>query len=197
MMKRIGLTGGIGSGKSNIAEAFKILGIGVYNSDERAKWLNENDERIVAGLTKLLGNEVYFADGKLNKRYMAGRIFSDKKLLQEVNALIHPIVEEDFEAWCKEQEAKGAKYIINEAALLVENGSYDRYDYLIVVCAPYEQRVTRTMKRDNMTKEQVESRIINQMSDDEKREYADEVILTDDKHFIIPQIMKINNLLNN
>ena len=196
MMKRVGLTGGIGSGKSNIAEAFKILGIGVYNSDKRAKWLNENDERIVAGLTKLLGNEVYFADGKLNKRYMAGRIFSDKKLLQEVNALIHPIVEEDFETWCKEQEAKGAKYIINEAALLVENGSYERYDYLIVVCAPYEQRVTRTMKRDNMTKEQVESRINNQMSDDEKREYADEVILTDDKHFIIPQIMKINNLLN-
>ena len=195
-MKKIGITGGIGSGKSNIAEAFKILGIGVYNSDKRAKWLNENDERIVAGLTKLLGNEVYFADGKLNKRYMAGRIFSDKKLLQEVNALIHPIVEEDFETWCKEQEAKGAKYIINEAALLVENGSYERYDYLIVVCAPYEQRVTRTMKRDNMTKEQVESRINNQMSDDEKREYADEVILTDDKHFIIPQIMKINNLLN-
>lgn len=195
-MKRVGLTGGIGSGKSNIAEAFKILGIGVYNSDKRAKWLNENDERIVAGLTKLLGKEVYFADGKLNKRYMAGRIFSDKKLLQEVNALIHPIVEEDFETWCKEQEAKGAKYIINEAALLVENGSYERYDYLIVVCAPYEQRVTRTMKRDNMTKEQVESRINNQMSDDEKREYADEVILTDDKHFIIPQIMKINNLLN-
>lgn len=194
-MKRIGLTGGIGSGKSTIAKAFKVLGVPVYNSDTRAKWLNENDQRIIAGLKILLGEKVYSPNGKLNKTYMASRIFSDKKLLRKVNELIHPIVNEDFASWCKEQEAKGVKYIINEAALLVENSSYQKYDYLIVVCAPYEDRIKRTMKRDNLTLKQVEERIKNQLSDEEKKNVANEIIYTDDKHFLIPQILEIDNKL--
>lgn len=194
-MIRVGLTGGIGCGKSTIAEAFKVLGVNVYNSDMRAKWLNENDVRIVSGLKELLGNEVYTPQGNLNRSYMASRIFTDKELLSKINALIHPIVEEDFELWCEDKRCKGARYIINEAALLVENGSYKRYDYVIVVSAPYEERILRTMIRDNMSREQVMERINNQMSDEAKVRVADEVIYTDDKHFIIPQILKIDKTL--
>lgn len=194
-MKRVGLTGGIGCGKSTIAEAFKVLGVAVYNSDTRAKWLNENDERIVKGLMNLLGEETYDSEGKLNRGYMASRIFSDRELLDKVNKLIHPIVSEDFELWCAEQKRSGAKYVINEAALLIENGTYKQYDYLIVVCAPYEERILRTMQRDNTTREQIESRIRNQMSDEEKQQVADEVIMTDDKHFLIPQIIEIDKKL--
>lgn len=194
-MIRVGLTGGIGCGKSTIAEAFKVLGVNVYNSDMRAKWLNENDVRIISGLKELLGNEVYTPQGKLNRSYMASRIFTDKELLSKVNALIHPIVEEDFELWCEDKRCKGARYIINEAALLIENGSYKRYDYVIVVSAPYEERILRTMMRDGMSREQVMERINNQMSDEAKERVADEVIYTDDKHFIIPQILKIDKTL--
>lgn len=194
-MIRVGLTGGIGCGKSTIAEAFKVLGVNVYNSDMRAKWLNENDVRIVSGLKELLGNEVYTPQGNLNRSYMASRIFTDKELLSKINALIHPIVEEDFELWCEDKRCKGAHYIINEAALLVENGSYKRYDYVIVVSAPYEERILRTMVRDGMSREQVMERINNQMSDEAKVRVADEVIYTDDKHFIIPQILKIDKTL--
>jgi len=194
-MIRVGLTGGIGCGKSTIAEAFKVLGVNVYNSDMRAKWLNENDVRIISGLKELLGNEVYTPQGKLNRSYMASRIFTDKELLSKVNALIHPIVEEDFELWCEDKRCKGARYIINEAALLVENGSYKRYDYVIVVSAPYEERILRTMMRDGISREQVMERINNQMSDEAKVRVADEVIYTDDRHFIIPQILKIDKTL--
>lgn len=194
-MIRVGLTGGIGCGKSTIAEAFKVLGVNVYNSDTRAKWLNENDVRIISGLKELLGNDVYTPQGKLNRSYMASRIFTDKELLSKVNALIHPIVEEDFELWCEDKRCKGARYIINEAALLVENGSYKRYDYVIVVSAPYEERILRTMMRDGMSREQVMERINNQMSDEAKVRVADEVIYTDDRHFIIPQILKIDKTL--
>ena len=126
---------------------------------------------------------------------MASRIFTDKELLSKVNALIHPIVEEDFELWCEDKRCKGARYIINEAALLVENGSYKRYDYVIVVSAPYEERILRTMMRDGMSREQVMERINNQMSDEAKERVADEVIYTDDRHFIIPQILKIDKTL--
>ena len=194
-MIRVGLTGGIGCGKSTIAEAFKVLGVNVYNSDMRAKWLNENDVRIISGLKELLGNEVYTPQGKLNRSYMASKIFTDKELLSKVNALIHPIVEEDFELWCEDKRCKGARYIINEAALLVENGSYKRYDYVIVVSAPYEERILRTMMRDGISREQVMERINNQMSDEAKERVADEVIYTDDRHFIIPQILKIDKTL--
>jgi dephospho-CoA kinase len=194
-MIRVGLTGGIGCGKSTIAEAFKVLGVNVYNSDMRAKWLNENDMRIISGLKELLGNEVYTPQGKLNRSYMASRIFTDKELLSKVNTLIHPIVEEDFELWCEDKRCKGARYIINEAALLIENGSYKRYDYVIVVSAPYEERILRTMMRDGMSREQVMERINNQMSDEAKVRVADEVIYTDDRHFIIPQILKIDKTL--
>lgn len=194
-MIRVGLTGGIGCGKSTIAEAFKVLGVDVYNSDMRAKWLNENDVRIISGLKELLGNEVYTPQGKLNRSYMASKIFTDKELLSKVNALIHPIVEEDFELWCEDKRCKGARYIINEAALLVENGSYKRYDYVIVVSAPYEERILRTMVRDGISREQVMERINNQMSDEAKVRVADEVIYTDDRHFIIPQILKIDKTL--
>lgn len=193
-MKRIGLTGGIGSGKTTIAQAFAVLGVPVYNSDSRAKWLTENDKRIIERLMQIIGPEV-FVNGHLNKRLMASVIFADRQKLTEVNQLIHPIVFEDFDRWAKSQESAGAKYVINEAAILIENNAYKRLDELILVCAPTETRIERTMIRDNMSRKQVEERIANQSTDEEKRPFASEIIVTDDRHLVVPQILDIHKRL--
>lgn len=194
-MIRIGLTGGIGSGKSTITQLFNTLGVPVYIADIRSKELTQNNTEIRNGLKSLLGDDIYGADGLLDKKRMAQMIFGDKDLLAKVNALIHPIVHHDFDMWAVEQEKKGACYVVNEAAIMVENGGYKRMDKLIVVTAPIEQRIERTMARDNATREQVEARINNQMPDEEKVKVADHVIVTDDKHFILPEILEIHKQL--
>lgn len=193
-MKRIGLTGGIGSGKTTIAQAFATLGVPVYNSDSRAKWLTENDSRIRNGLTQIIGPEV-FTDGHLNKKLMASVIFADRQKLTEVNQLIHPIVFDDFDRWADEQESAGARYVVNEAAILIENDAYKRLDSLILVCAPVETRIERTMLRDKISRKQVEERIANQSSDEQKMPFADDIIVTDDRHLVLPQILDIHKRL--
>lgn len=194
-MIRIGLTGGIGSGKSTITQLLTTIGVPVYISDIRSKQLTQSDPTIISGLKRLLGDDIYSADGLLNKKKMAQMIFNDKDLLAQVNGLIHPVVHNDFDRWAEEQGEAGVPYVVNEAAIMIENGGYKRMDKVIVVTAPLEQRIARTMARDNASREQVISRINNQMSDEEKVKYADFVITTDDKHFIIPEILKIHNEL--
>lgn len=195
-MKRIGLTGGIGSGKSTIARAFRVLGVPVYDSDTRSKWLNEHDEVIIKGLKALLGDDIYTAEGKLDKKRMAQMIFSNSELLKKVNELIHPRVFEDFDLWAKEKERDGHPYVINEAAIMVENGGYRKMDKLIVVSAPEELRIERCMLRDNATREMVVARIRNQMSDTERLKVADFTIVTDDRHYVLDDIMEIDKQLN-
>ena len=191
-MKYIGLTGGIGSGKSTVGKIFSSLGIPVYNADFEARWLSDNDQGIIGGLIALLGKDIY-RDGLLQRPVLAEYVFNDANLLQKVNAIIHPIVESHFHTWAAQQGH--APYVVKEAAILVENGGWQRVDHLILVVAPEELRIQRVQRRDGVRYDQVKARINNQMSDDKKMGFADSVIYCDEHHLVIPQVINIHQKL--
>lgn len=194
-MRKIGLTGGIGSGKSNIAKAFETLGAPVYYADERSKQLTITDPDIIGGLRQLLGDDIYNADGSLNKGLMASQIFADRSLLKQVEAVIHPAVFRDFDRWAADQERTGKRYAIMEAAVLIESGHAGEMDEVWVATAPAEMRIGRTMLRDHCTREAVEARMKNQVSDDARLSIASRTFVTDDRHQILSQIITIDNEL--
>lgn len=171
-MKVVGLTGGIGSGKTTVIKMFAALGVPVYIADIEAKKLTNSSPVIREKLIKLLGKEAYQND-KLNRKFVAEKIFNDKNLLEGVNAIIHPEVGLNFEKW---REQQTSDYVIKEAAILFENGSYKNCDVVILVTAPEEVRIARVMKRDGVTKSQVKERIKNQWPDSKKKELADIII---------------------
>lgn len=171
-MKIIGLTGGIGSGKTTVANIFSELGVPVYIADIEAKKLTNSSKVIRRELTKLLGEEAYIKEG-LNRKYVADKIFNDKALLEAVNAIIHPAVAAHFKIWVAKQTGT---YVIKEAAILFENGSYQDFDKIILVTAPKELRIARVMARDNTTSAEIEKRMDNQWSDERKINLADFVI---------------------
>lgn len=171
-MKTIGLTGGIGSGKTTVARMFQAYGVPVYIADDEAKNLMHSSSIIRTELQELLGAEVY-KEGELDRAYMADKIFNNETLLKRVNKIVHPRVEEHFQAWKKEQ---AGPYCIKEAAILFENGGYKRCDKTILVVASEEERVARVMKRDGVEREKVIERMKNQWSDTEKIPLADYII---------------------
>jgi len=171
-MKIVGLTGGIGSGKTTVASMFKKLGIAIYIADVEAKKLTNSSKIIRKKLIALLGEKAYL-NGELNKKYVANIIFNNKELLQKVNEIIHPKVAQHFKKWVSKQE--GA-YCIKEAAILFENGSYKSCDFTILVTAPLKIRFERIQKRDNASKEEIQNRMNNQWTDNVKKELADVII---------------------
>lgn len=190
-MKIIGLTGGIGSGKTTVAAMFKEFGVPVYIADDEAKKLTNTSKIIRRKLTKLLGEQTYI-DHKLNRKYVASKIFNDTHLLQQVNAIIHPKVGAHFKKWVQKQDAP---YVIKEVAILFENGSYKQCDLTILVTSPLEVRIARVMERDATTKEAVLERVKNQWSDSEKRKLADIVIENTDLSKTKAQVQKIHSSL--
>lgn len=188
-MKYVGLTGGIGSGKSTVGKIFSAMGVPVYNADLEARWLSDNDPVIIDGLVALFGDDIYRA-GVLQRPVLAGYVFNDANLLQKVNAIIHPVVESHFLAWAARQGH--APYVVKEAAILVENGGYQRVDHLILVVAPEALRIQRVQRRDGVSYDQVKARINNQMRDDQKMKFADSVIYCDEHHLVIPQVINIH-----
>lgn len=190
----VGLTGGIGTGKSTVGKLFQVLGVPVYNSDDRAKemyFLPEVKEKVIA----LLGNEAYQADGSLNRAYVSQKIFSDSSLLSKINGIIHPAVEKDFAAF--KEEHKSHRYIIKETALLFETGLYKKVDKIILVMAPLEERLKRVMQRDKSSREDVLKRISHQMPDEEKQPISDFVIDNNETEGLIPQVLAIHQKLQN
>ncbi len=183
-MKRIGITGGIGSGKSFIATIIERMGYPVYYSDVRSKELTNIHPVIRQGLIDLVGENVYFG-GELDKKVLATAIFSNDELRLKVNQLIHPIVRQDFEDWAK---AQTSDLIFNEAAILFETGAYRNFDATILVYAPEELRLKRVLKRDIFTKEEVLARMNNQMNDNEKRKMTSLQILNDGESPLLKQI---------
>ncbi|APQ19158.1 dephospho-CoA kinase [Maribacter hydrothermalis] len=171
-MKIVGLTGGIGSGKSTVAAMFKELGVPVYNSDERAKYLMNTSKKIKKQLIELLGKKAY-DDNKLNRPYIAEKVFNDTSLLSQLNSIVHPIVKENFNSWSKKQDTP---YIIQETALLFENKSQELYDIIILITAPKVTRINRVLSRDKTTIEQVEARMNNQLDDTLKIQLANYII---------------------
>jgi len=186
-MKKIGLTGGIGSGKSFVANIIEKIGYPVYYSDVRSKELTNTHPIIRKGLIELVGENVYF-EGELDKKILAAAIFSNDELRMKVNQLIHPIVRQDFEDWAK---AQTSGLIFNEAAILFETGAYRNFDATVLIYAPIELRLKRVLKRDIITKEEVLARIKNQMSDEEKLKMTPYSILNDGKNPILIQIETI------
>jgi dephospho-CoA kinase len=171
-MKIIGLTGGIGSGKTTVAKLFMELGVPVYNSDWHAKKLMENSTEIRKTIIDLLGKESY-EEGRLNKKYIADKVFSNKELLQKLNAIVHPAVRKDFMGW---MEKKKSPYVIQEAAILFENNSYRNFDKIILVKAPKEVRIDRIRERDHSAKDEILARMKNQWEDSKKIPLSDFII---------------------
>jgi len=188
-MKIIGLTGGIGSGKSTVARVFATLNIPIYTSDIEAKKLMNSSSEIKEKLISEFGNEVYLKNF-LNRKFLANIIFNDKQKLNFINSVVHPVVINHFNKWVSLQTST---YVIKENAILFESGMHKNVDFIITVVAPENVRIKRVMKRDKTTYKDVKSRILNQMSEEEKIEKSNFVIINDDKHLILPQILNINN----
>lgn len=190
MTKIIGLTGGIGSGKSTIVEYFRQKGIPVYIADQRAKLISENP-KIVTQMLSVFGNKI-LEDNHVSKQKLAQLVFSDKSKLKQLNAIIHPEVKKDFDLWVLEQKAP---YVIKEAAILFESGSYKSCDYIITVTAPIEERIKRVMARDKTTRNLVLQRMANQWTDEQRIEKSDFVIENNSLETAYNQADKILKLL--
>jgi dephospho-CoA kinase len=185
VVRRIGLTGGIGSGKTTVARIFEILGIPVYYADDAAKRLMTTNEELKAALIKNFGNQTYGNDG-LNRKYLASIVFNNKEKLELLNSLTHPITIADAEQWISKQTSP---YIIKEAALLFESGSAEKLDHVIGVYAPQHIRVKRVMGRDNLPAEEVIKRISRQLDEEMKMELCDFVITNNEEKLVIPQVL--------
>lgn len=192
-MLKVGLTGGIGSGKSTVAKIFEVLGIPVYYADDRAKLLMTTSQEIIGGVKVLFGEEAYFADGSLNRAYIGGIVFKDAAKLEQLNALVHPVVLEDGKRWHAEQQ--GVSYTIKEAALLFEAGSYTALDRIITVTAPQETRIERVMQRDGVDRQAVLDRMNKQWPEEDKVARSHYIIKNYDHYSLIEQVLEIHKEL--
>ncbi len=187
-MKVIGLTGGIGSGKSTIAGIFEHLGVPVYNSDKSAQKIYFKPE-VKKQVIELIGAEAYLTDSSLNKEFIAAAVFSDHQKLEQLNSIIHPAVAKDFKEW---KEKQHASYLVKESALLFETGIYKEMDALVLVSADKDLRIERVKKRDHLTEEQVLQRINKQMPEAEKEKLAQFIVSNNERQLVIPQVLKIH-----
>lgn len=193
MTKIIGLTGGIGSGKTTIAKKFLERGIPIYNADERSKiLLDQND--VIQEITTIFGKEILAENQKIDRKKLAQIVFKNPEQLQKLNHILHPKVGLDFKNWVLEH--KKHPFLIKEAAILLESGSYKSCDYIILVKATLENRIKRVIARDKTTEKDVIDRINNQWSDEKKEPLVDFIIQNDDINVIDNQIDKILNFLN-
>ena len=191
-MIKVGLTGGIGSGKTTIANIFKQLGVPIYFSDNRAKYLMLNNQFLRESLISLFGDKVV-VNGLLNRSYIASKVFSKPKELIKLNALVHPFVQKDFDDWSTSQ---CSVYVIKEAAILFETGANKLLDKVVLVESPKDLKVSRVMLRDGMKNEEVLMRMSKQWSDDQKRTYADYIIYNDEENPLINQILKLHSIFS-
>ena len=188
---QVGITGGIGSGKSLVCKIFQCLGVPAYDADSRAKYVMTTDTILIHQIQKEFGNLSYNPKGVLNRKYLSDTVFNDPVQLKKLNSLVHPRVALDYSNWVTTHT--DSKYVIKEAALLFESGSAATLDKVIAVYAPETLRIQRVLKRDaHRTEEAVKGVIKNQMNEEEKRDKADYIILNDDSTLIIPQILQLH-----
>jgi len=193
-MKKIGLTGGIGSGKSFVAELFRRMGVPVFEADAEAKRLQQEDAELIAGMKKLFGEDIYLRDGSLDRKRVAAVAFGDKEKLAQLNALVHPAVRRAFERWLEQH--KEMPLVLKEAAILFESGTDKGLDGVIVVSAPVELRIQRVMRRDGISREEVERRMKSQWPEEEKIRRAQHVITNDEKTLLLPQVSALKEKLS-
>jgi dephospho-CoA kinase len=192
-MLRIGITGGIGSGKSIASRLFHALGAPIYDADTRARWVMEHDPALRAELLAAFGPDTYDAAGRLNRPALAGTVFNNPALLTQLNGLVHPHVGLDFERWASMQQQAGHSYILKEAALLFEAGSYKQLDRIITVFAPLAVRRARVLRRDpHRSATDVEAIMAKQVSEEEKMQRADYILTNDDALPLLPQVLELH-----
>jgi len=192
-MKIVGITGGIGSGKSFVCTILEKMGYSVYYSDDRAKFLIDSDPRIHKELNLMMGEKAYSEDG-LNRELVSNKLFNDPELRQKINKLIHPIVREDFDQW--KRSFKDEKFIFNEAAILFETGAYLNYDAVILVHAPLELKLKRIKKRDGSSEEEVLKKMKSQWSDEQKMKLTPYRILNDGNNPLTDTISALLKQIN-
>ncbi|MDB3868875.1 dephospho-CoA kinase [Bacteroidia bacterium] len=187
---RIGITGGMGAGKSTLCKIFNQIGIPIYDADSRAKWLMNNDSELKEAVRTSFGWDSYTRKDDLNRDYLAKVVFNNEEKLKVLNGIVHPAVMKDFKFWTNEH--KNEPYSLKEAALLFESNSYKILHKVIVINSPIETRIERVVKRDHVKREDVLKRIENQSTDRERMEKADWIIYNDGVHSLIEQAMKIH-----
>ena len=191
-MLKIGITGGIGSGKSVVCQIFNTLGISVFNADVEAKKLYDQPD-VKDIIAREFGNDLY-PQGQFDRKKMADIVFHSPEKLRQLNRLLHPLVEMQFQKWVLLQHSP---YVVKEAALLIESASYETLDYLVLVSCPLNTRIERVMNRDKTSQEDVIARIDKQLPEEEKRSYCDFEIINDDRTLLIPQVLKLHEKFKN
>jgi len=190
-MLRIGITGGICSGKSTVAKVFEVLGIPVYYADDAAKRMMNEDEELKQKIEQQFGNDIY-KNGKLDRKKMADIVFASPEKLKLLNALVHPATIKDAERWMKQQTTP---YTLKEAALIFESGAQENLDYVIGVTAPAPLRIQRTMQRDGVSREEVIARMDKQMDETIKMKLCDFVLVNDEQEMLLPQVIALHEKL--
>jgi len=185
---KLGITGGIGSGKTSVCKVFNVLGIPVFSADPEARKIMDNDRNIKREINEIVGKNIY-PGGQLNRMELASLIFNNRDLLEKVNSLVHPVVFEHFNCWAEKQTTP---YVIMEAAILFESGASKLVDRIATIVAPVEERISRVTRRNKLNRDQVMERIKNQMTDEERIKMSDYVINNSENNMIIPVILRIN-----
>ena len=193
-MIKVGITGGIGSGKTMVCKVFELLGISVYYSDEESKKLLDNDIKVKEQIINIFGDAIINEAGNIDRKKLSAAVFGDKEKLKLLNGIVHPAVAKHFEEWLNVHSTD--KYILKEAAILFESGANKLVDEVITVTAPVSLKIQRAMQRDKIAEEQVVLRMKNQWSDEEKIKLSQFVIYNDEEQLLIPQIIKIHQSLS-
>src|SRR5690606_22184874 len=188
-MLKIGITGGIGSGKTTICKIFESLNVPVFNADIVAKDVMKTNVSLINSIKETFGDDSYFDNGDLNTKYIGSQVFNNQQALNKINSIVHPVTIQAFADWAKDRRET---YIIKEAALLFESGSYKDCDFNIVVLSPEHLRLKRVMRRDRVDEESVRARMSKQMPEAEKEKLADFVIINDEREALIPQVLKLH-----
>jgi dephospho-CoA kinase len=191
-MLKIGLTGGIGSGKTTVAKVLEVLGVPVYYADEAAKELMHSNELLKQQLILRFGKETYFEDGQLNRKHLSSIVFNNKEKLELLNSLVHPATIADAKEWFSKQQSP---YVVKEAALLFESGTSEGLDYIIGVTAPAALRIKRVMDRDGVTADEVKRRMANQVDETLKMKLCDFVLHNNEQELLLPQVLALHNEL--
>lgn len=189
-MQKIGITGGIGSGKTTVCRLFETLGVSVYYADDAAKWLMNNNTSLIEAIKSAFGSDVYNEQNQLQRAKLAAIVFKSDRSRKKLEKLVHPAVEQHFQQWVADR--KNEPYVLKEAALIFESGSYKRLDKVITVTAPVILRIERVIQRDKVTAEQVAARIAAQMPEDEKKRMSNFVINNDGQTMLIPRVVDIH-----
>jgi dephospho-CoA kinase len=190
---KVGITGGIGAGKSTATKIFSLLGVPVYYADDRAKWLMKTNKNLTEAIKEKFGENSYLPDGSLNRVFLAETVFSNPEKVSQINSIVHPAVAKDFLEWT---ESQSVPYVLKEAALIFETEGHKSLDYVINVSSPLRIRMSRVLMRDpHRTEAQVNQIINHQLPDEQKNELADFTLKNTDNKLLIPQVLSIHKKL--